>query len=82
VSKHAVGPAPIGDPPGGCKKVTFHATWTDPMNRTWGFKSVTTHEGPDKEVFEAWNILPAEMPVPEGASREHKAMEITYTRKK
>ncbi len=65
-----------------CKSVTFNATWQDPMGRTWGFKSTTTRDGPDKETFVAWNIHPEGMPLPPGASREQKSMEIVYTRKK
>lgn len=66
----------------GCKKTTYTATWLDPAGRKWGWKSVTTWESKDKYLFEAWNILPEGMPVPPGMTREHKAMEMMYTRKK
>jgi hypothetical protein len=66
-----------------CKTITLEGFFPDPQGNLWGWRSVSTDEGKDKHTMVAYNTLPAEMKLPEGVTeREHKAMELHYTRKK
>lgn len=65
----------------GCKKVTEVGTYAG-EGGDWTWRGVAVHVSPDKMTYEATMVMPAGLKLPEGAPREHKAMEITYTRKK
>jgi hypothetical protein len=66
----------------GCKKVVMEAKYEImPGAPKWTWRQETTLDK-DTMTFKAWNIAPADAPLPEGMAREHQAMELTYTRKK
>lgn len=67
----------------GCKKITTLGEYEGPPGMgKWGWKMVTSFEDKDTMKQIAFNIAPADAPLPEGMPREHQGMEMTYKRKK
>ena len=67
----------------GCKKVVTEAELEImPDAPKWTWRQESSIVDKDTMTFKAWNIAPADAPLPEGMPREHQAMELTYTRKK
>ncbi len=65
----------------GCKAVTLEGKYAM-AEGMWGWRSTMRQVDKDHMEFVAFNVAPEGVKVSEGAPREHKAMELHYTRKK
>ncbi|HVY60740.1 MAG TPA: DUF1579 family protein [Planctomycetota bacterium] len=64
------------------KTLTEEGPMEIPGLGTTTFRIKSTHVDADHMTLEGWQVIPASVPLPEGAPHEMKAMELHYTRKK